>query len=221
MLSIIEKKKYTFLIQGLLLSILLLTFADILYKITFNHAISVDPNLYNVKIAFIDDKIPVLPIFFIGYNLGFIYWFFAPFYILKTGKKKTIVFIYTFVITLLVCNLILYFFPAKLDRVAEGLFDPNKNTFGWKLLRICYNMDGGLVGYNLLPSTHCANCVLYYQALKDGNIPKIIQNAALFSTVIVSLSTLFIKQHYFLDSLTGILIPIIIKIVIEKIKQRT
>lgn len=221
MLSIIKNKRIRFIIQGLIFSALLLIFADILYKITFNHAKAVDPNLYNVKIDFIDDRIPILPIFFIGYNLGFIFWFFAPFFILKTSKENIKDFITKFVVTLMICNLILYFFPAKLDRVQEGLFDLKNNTFGWKLLRICYNIDGGLVEYNLFPSTHCANCVIYYLALKNDNIPIRIQRIALFSTIIVCLSTLFIKQHYFIDSVAGVLIPIIVNFVINKIKDKS
>lgn len=214
--SIIKNNnKRRLIIQGFILSVLLLILAAVLYRITFIHASQVDPLVYDVKIPIIDDKIPVIPIFFIGYNLSFIYWFFAPFYIVMSGKKNTLKFVLIFVVTLTICNLILYFYPTKLDRIAEGLFDPANNSFGYKLLHICYNVDGGVIEYNLLPSTHCANSVVYYQALKHKSIPKHIQNIALISTIIVSISTLFIKQHYFIDVVVGILIPIIVKLIID------
>ena len=210
-------QKIKVIIQGFVMSVLLLSFAAILYNITFNHAEKLDPMLYDVKIPIIDDKIPAIPVFFFGYNLGFIYWFFASFFIVLTGKKKTYKFIVTFVITIIICNLILYFFPAKLDRVAEGLYDPSHTGFLWKLMHICYSVDGGFVGYNLLPSTHCANSILFYQAMKDDVIDIKFQRVALVSTIIVIVSTLLTKQHYFIDVVAGVLIPIIMKSIIDKI----
>lgn len=57
-------QKIKVIIQGFVMSVLLLSFAAILYNITFNHAEKLDPMLYDVKIPIIDDKIPAIPVFF-------------------------------------------------------------------------------------------------------------------------------------------------------------
>lgn len=211
------KQNKKLIIQGFVLSSLLLTLAYILYSLNYNHASSVDTVFYNFKIAIIDDNIPVVPIFFFGYNLSFIFWFFAPFLIVKSGKKKTMFFILNFLVTLIICNLILYMFPSKIDRVLEGLYNTNYNSFGWKLLNIVYKVDGGTIEYNLLPSTHCANSVVYYQALKDDKIPVKYRKIGHVCAIIVTISTLLIKQHYFLDSVVGVLIPLIVRFILDKL----
>lgn len=207
----------TKLLTGFVLSVLLLCITEILYKIPYRHAAALDPQVFSVKLPAIDDRIPVVPVFFFGYIWSYAYWFFSPFFILQTGKEKIRVFLITYVVTLIFCSLILYFFPTKIDRVAEGLWDPSLSGFFWRLLHICYNVDGGNVSYNLLPSMHCANCVIFYQALRDDKIPYRFQMAALFSTVLVIISTLLTKQHFFLDVVTGILIPIIIRSMVVRI----
>ena len=219
MLSSLNGKQRKRLVQGLILSVSLLLVSDVLYRITFGHAAKLDPLVYDVKIAFIDDKIPIIPLFFFGYNLAFIFWFFAPFFIIQTGKKNVINFVILYLLTLIVCNLILYFLPTKLDRVAEGLFDPSHNSFGWKLLHICYNVDGGLIEYNLFPSTHCSNSIVFYLGLRNEIIPKKIQRAGLISTIIVIISTLLTKQHFFIDVAGGVIIPLVIYFVLNKVKK--
>lgn len=199
------------ILAGFLLSVLLLCITDILYRIPFQHAAAPGVRVYNVKIPAIDDRIPVIPVFFFGYIWSYAYWFFAPFFILRTGKKKTWEFVVTYIVTLLVCFLILYFFPTKIDRVAEGLWDPSLRGFFWELLHICYNVDGGKVSYDLLPSMHCANCILFYQGMRDDAVPRAFRTAALVSTVLVIVSALLTKQHYFLDAVTGVLLPLLIR----------
>lgn len=197
------------ILQGFVLSAILLGITEILYRIPYIHAAALDPMVHNVKIPEIDDRIPVIPVFFFVYIWSYAYWFFAPFFIIRTGRKKTREFIITFISALIICSLILFFFPTKIDRAAEGLLSSSHESFFWDLLRICYRVDGGEVSYNLLPSMHCANCILYYQALKDKAVPVKIRVAALISTIFIIASTLFTKQHYFLDVVAGVLIPIL------------
>ena len=198
-----------FLLQGFALSVLLLYITHVFYKIPFDHAVAGAPD-YDVKLPAIDDRIPAVPVFFLGYLWAYAFWFFAPFFVLKTGKQKTWDLFFAFTATMIVCSAILYIFPTNLDRVAEGLWDPEKNTFFWRWVRICYNMDGGLYGHALLPSLHCSNCAVFYLFLRDNGRPRWVRPAALFSTLLVAASTLLIKQHYFLDAVTGLGIPLLV-----------
>lgn len=204
------------LMQGFVLSVLLQCITALLYRIPYLHAAALDPAVFNVKLPAVDDLIPVVPIFFFGYIWSYVYWFFAPFFIIRTGRKKTWEFIVSYTVVLLICSLIMYGFPTKIDRVAEGLWEPYQSGFFWDLLHICYNVDGGSVSYDLLPSMHCANCVLYCLALRDEHIPKKIRTASLLSAILVIVSTLLTKQHYFLDAVTGVLIPLLVTPVIVR-----
>lgn len=204
---------------GFVLSALLLGMIEVLYKIPFRHALALDPQVFSVKIPTIDDRIPVIPVFFLAYIWAFVYWFFAPFFIVKTGKEKTLDFVTAFTVSVLLCSLILYFFPTKIDRVAEGLWDPSRQGFFWTLLRIGYNVDGGSTSYSLLPSLHCTNSVLYYQAMRNEKIPRKVRWAALVSTVLIVLSTLFTKQHFFLDAVTGVLLPVIVRPAVTSVRR--
>lgn len=217
--SLKSRPKLAELFLGFVLSVLLLCITDILYRIPFQHAADLTTYAYDVKLPAIDDRIPVLPPFFFGYIWSYAYWFFAPFFIIRTGKENTWDFTITYVVTLIACSLILYYFPTRMDRVAEGLWDPSRKGFFWDLLHICYNMDGGDFNCNLLPSMHCGNSVLYYQAMRRREIPYRFRLAALLSTILVIASTLLTKQHYFLDAVTGVLIPVIVRFAVIRVTR--
>ena len=198
------------IIQGFVFSASFLGLTALVYTICFRHAAGGAIAPIDVKIPALDDMIPVIPVMFFGYIWSYIYWFFAPFFILKTGKRHVREFVITYACTLIISGLILYFLPTANDRVAAGLWDLTKNDFGSKLLRMCYNLDGRETEYCLLPSLHCANCVLYHQGMQSEKIPRGFRLAALFSTRLVAVSALCIKQHYVVDVLAGFLLPMLV-----------
>ena len=81
--------------------------------------------------------------------------------------------------------------------------------FNWLLAKTC-SLDGGEIGWNLLPSFHCALALggaLGTFRRKDS--PLWWRIIALVSVILIVLSTLFTKQHYFLDVITGLALAII------------
>ena len=93
-----------------------------------------------------------------------------------------------------------------MDRVAEGLYAvPENPTFFDKLRLFWYSLDGSAMAYNLLPSFHCINSTLCYLGVAGRKeIPVWFRAYSLVITVVIYASTVYVKQHYFLDIVTGV-----------------
>ena len=94
-------------------------------------------------------------------------------------------------IVALLCFLV---FPTVSSRPPR----PTGDGFNDWLLRTIYNSD---VKYNCLPSLHVAQ--VYIAALTCNIVHRGVGKAALVWATLVAVSTLFTKQHYFLDVVTG------------------
>jgi membrane-associated phospholipid phosphatase len=90
-----------------------------------------------------------------------------------------------------------FFYPTAASRppqlAADGFAD-------WGL-RAIYSTDSR---YNCLPSLHVAQCFL--AAFTCWRVHRGVGGAACAWAVLVAISTLFTKQHYVLDALTGVLL---------------
>lgn len=146
----------------------------------------------------LDDRIPFNKFFVIPY----IYWFGFVFIILLYFAVVDYNYYYRLLTSILcgmlVCFTIYYFFPTTVPRpVIIG--DDSLS----KLVRYIYSRDNP---YNCFPSIHVLNAMLvtlffckYYKGI-------ILKGIAVGSCVLISLSTLFIKQHYTPDVLSSILL---------------
>ena len=91
-----------------------------------------------------------------------------------------------------------------LDKIEHG------SGFSYWLMKIVMWADGGTDNYNLFPSLHCymiTFCYLGVMNKKDIHIG--YRSFWLFMCVSICLSTVFTKQHYFVDLLIGVLLAII------------
>lgn len=179
-------KKY----NGLIVFILFLIQILVLYKLIQAYV----PDGVIFKTAW-DDKIPFLSGFVIPYFLFFIVLF-LPF-ILACKKKKIFLALstsYFFVAT--VCSLVYVFFQTTINRpeiVSSTIFN--------KLILFIYSIDEPL---NLFPSGHVTFSVLATLCLFKIN--KKIGYIVLPITVLIVLSTLFVKQHHIPDVLAGLVL---------------
>ena len=112
------------------------------------------------------------------------------------------------------------FMPTYIDRAAEGVYKYSEQpgVIGW-MIRFVYSNDGvGDRGYNLFPSYHCLISMCCYLGVRKR--PEISKGYKVYSfimTILICMSTVFIKQHYFLDIVGGLAVPAICFAVIYKI----
>lgn len=172
-------------------------------------------NLFNIapispKIDIIDNNIKMVKIFIIPYIYSYAFWLFAPIVVSLTNKKN----FYNYAIGLLLAYFVGFLFftfmPTYINRVDEGLYDALGNDILSKLIRLIYNSDGKEYGYNLFPSYHCLISTYCYLGIrKQKEISTGFKAYTLIMAILICMSTVFIKQHYFLDIIGGVLIAII------------
>ncbi|MBQ0045585.1 MAG: phosphatase PAP2 family protein [Mycoplasma sp.] len=173
------------------------------------------------KIPVIDDAIPYCPYFFIQiYFLAYAFWFIAPLWI-STGKKENFI---NFMIYGTIASFIGFIWfvlmPSVMNRTdheviinnlvvpAENLIEKAKSIktpFTRFLVQAIIAMDTGDLGWNLCPSYHCmasALCAFGVMRIKQHHLGTRIGFEVM--AVLVFLSTVFVKQHYFADILGGI-----------------
>lgn len=161
----------------------------------------------------IDNLIPVIPAFIIIYYLAFAQWITTMLSLIKQDDETG----YRFISALLICDIIggicFLLFPATLTRpeiVPDNVFS--------KILLFVYSIDKPT---SIFPSYHCAwstLCVAIIYNYKDIN--KYKKFTCLIFSILVYLSTLFVKQHVVVDVIFGILVGIISILLSKKIVFR-
>ncbi len=171
------------------------------------------------KIPFIDDRIPLIPVFVVIYLFSYIFWIMGPIIASLTEKKNFVNYIIGLSAAYLIGFLIFTFFPTYMDRAAEGLME--KAAGGGifhSMLRTVYGADGGSLAFNLFPSYHCLISIYCYLAIrKRDEVSKGVRIYSLLMALMICLSTVFTKQHYFIDIFGGLGISILCYIVVQKI----
>ena len=169
------------------------------------------------KIPAIDDAIKVIPLFIIPYVWSYLYWAMGPMAVSKCDIKHFKNFIAAYLLACILGGLILTFAPSYMDRVAEGLMDTSRTGFFAWLMRFWYSLDGGDLAYNLFPSFHCINSTIcYLGVMRRKEIPLWFRIYSLIITLLIYLSTLFVKQHFIADVIAGILVALIAYITCTK-----
>jgi membrane-associated phospholipid phosphatase len=102
-----------------------------------------------------------------------------------------------FILMWLVALACFWFYPTAYSRPARIA----GGGFGEWGLRVIYSTDDR---YNCLPSLHVAQCFL--AAFSCGRVHRGVGRVATVWASLVALSTLYTKQHYVLDVVTGILL---------------
>lgn len=162
------------------------------------------------KIPVIDDNIPFVGFFVVFYIYSYFFWICGPASVSLTGKENFRKFCFALVASFLAGFVFFVFMPTCMDRVAENIYTYAETTpgvIGW-LLRFAYYNDGGTVAYNLFPSYHCLiSACCYLGVRKRPEISKGYKIYVFVMTVLICMSTVFIKQHYFMDIVGGLAVP--------------
>jgi len=157
---------------------------------------------YNMH-SVVDDYIPFLEIFVIPYILWFLYIAVTVFYLLITSKKDYYQCCAFLFIGMTIC-LIIYTFWPNAQNLRPNSF-PRDNIFT-DLVNMFYSCD---TSTNVCPSIHCYNSVGAHIAIwRCEHLKKYpwIRYGSLILMISICLSTVFIKQHSFIDLVCGILL---------------
>ena len=188
MLSKIKKYRHGFIIAIYFVA----------YLILFGYLEQRPVRAYHVVHTVFDDMIPFCEIFIIPYLLWFPYVVMTVVYFLFRNKNKKEYFqlIFNLMMGMTVFLVVSYIYP-NVQYLRPAVF-PRSNIFT-RLVAEIYRTD---TPTNILPSIHVFNSLAVYfaihhcQALKDR---KWLQRGALILSVLIILSTMFIKQHSAVD----------------------
>ena len=153
----------------------------------------------------IDGLIPLAPPFILVYLFAYVFWICGPAAVSLTGRRNSINHLAGLFLAYAVGFLFFLFLPTCMDRAEEGLLEMGSRPgLCRRLLGIVYAADGGEKAFNLFPSYHCLTSVSCYLGVrKRQEISRGYRIYSLVMAILISLSTLLTKQHYFLDAVGG------------------
>jgi membrane-associated phospholipid phosphatase len=148
----------------------------------------------------IDMIIPFEKIFIIPYLLWFFYFVSVLVYFAIVDKKSYFRMLFSIIIGNLLCFIVYYFYPTTVPRP-----DIIENDILSNLVRVTYKSDNP---FNCFPSVHVLNALLASMYLFEYNKKAIVRYFSVFAFVLITLSTLFVKQHYILDAVASSIIGV-------------
>ncbi len=164
----------------------------------------------------LDKMIPFVAEFVIVYiPIAYLQWIIGFITIGRARKDICYQVISGEIISKLMCLAFFLIFPTTLIRP-----EISGNDFFSEFVKWVYRMD---TPDNLLPSVHCLESwVVTRGCFKINSLPKWVNPLNVIITILVFLSTVFIKQHLIIDVVMGVLVAeagqLIMKYVMKKIK---
>ncbi len=167
------------------------------------------PRLMNVRgrpqlfyIEKLDSAIPLIPAFAYIYLAAFVFWTINYIYISRQNRRLCIKLVFADTVAKAVCMYCFLKIPAT---ITQPDLAQNTDLGAW-LLRLIYSLDEP---NNLLPSIHCFVSWLAVRPMLTKDAWDINKGYKVFSMIfalLICASTLFTKQHFAADVLTGIFV---------------
>ncbi len=187
------KKKYKDFI--ITLTLLLLTNAFLYFIIKF---IPTMPHLMTTKLNF-----PLIKEFVYIYNSWYPFIIISSFIIYKNDKKNWKKLISTLFIGIILVDITYIIFPTIIERPLINI-----NSFTDLVLDITYKLDTPAL--NCMPSAHCLFCfILSFYTIKTKNLLTKHKLLIISYFMLITISTLLIKQHILIDVITAFIYTII------------
>ncbi|MGH4051804.1 MAG: phosphatase PAP2 family protein [Clostridium sp.] len=152
----------------------------------------------NSVLTFVDEFIPFNRVFILPYISWYIFIAIFAVVLCILDKKRYFKLLITLNIGMITCYIIYFFYPTYVPRpmITETDFLSN-------LVLTLYAADNP---YNCFPSIHVLNSALIaLYVCGSQKVAKWIKIACIIMSVSIILSTMFIKQHYFADVLSGVI----------------
>lgn len=160
----------------------------------------------------LDDKIPFIPIFVLFYVFWYLLLVFVPMMLYKKDNEKFKIYFVSVLICLFLSALTFIFYPTMINRPSFKV--TNLSTF---ILNIVYFFDTPAV--NCMPSVHCLICFMFlYVSFRNKNIKFSLRLLLEIMSIIVILSTLFIKQHVLIDVFTAFILSFVVYMLVKSLK---
>ena len=189
--------------KPILITIGLILFQSVIYLIS--KILEGDPHLIGNNI---DLRIPFNVYAIIPYCIWYVMLFIVPYIIYKKDKSIFSKYCLTYIFMTLVANIIFVIYPTTVVRPPiEG------NSIIDLIARFIFWIDTPIL--NCFPSLHCAISmlwILFTYNLKNTNI--YFKLFVFIMSVTIMASTLILKQHVFIDLVSGDVIATVIYIVI-------
>ncbi len=186
-----EKKKFVPIIVALITYLLSYTLPKVLVPAERLHFVIVE----------LDELVPLhSPAIFI-YYLAFFQWMFAAFILYQNDKKLIYKYASAVMIGSVIGFVVFMAYPTAVNRpeiMGTGISD--------KLIILTYSVDNITCA---MPSFHCFLSTMVIFILKDCRSSRKTLYINCIISVLVFISTLMTKQHYFVDVPTGILLAFI------------
>lgn len=155
----------------------------------------------------LDKEIPFVGAFIYPYIYWYVYIFAGLFLILLKDRRKYFRILFAIAIGMCVCYVIYFLYPVEIARPVIA-----SNDITGRLVNMIYSADRPV---NCFPSIHVLNTYIMMRlTVKKGSH---IWNAYTYIVgILIILSTLFIKQHYVLDGVAGIVLgEIVVRLAIR------
>ncbi|NLC48672.1 MAG: phosphatase PAP2 family protein [Tenericutes bacterium] len=157
----------------------------------------------------IDTKIPFIIYFIIPYVIWYLLIILIPYFYYKKDKEVFKKYIISYLFMSIIANTIFILWPTTVTRPQI-----TQNSILYSLTNLIYTIDTPAI--NCFPSLHCAVSfiwILYILKLKDTNI--FIKLLVIFTALLIIISTLCIKQHVFIDMISGITLSIVVYFIVR------
>ena len=192
-------------IKPLLISTFLVLFQSFCYFIS--KLLEGDLNLIG---GVLDSKIPFNIYFIIPYAFWYFMLFIIPYYLyVKKDKESFIKYFISYILVVIVSNIIFVIYPTTVIRP-----EVSGSNILELMTRLIFYIDTPI--QNCFPSLHCAMSMLWLLFILDSK-----KSSTSFKiwvpivSILIMLSTLFVKQHVIIDLISGDVIALIVYIIIK------
>ncbi len=191
-------------IKPVITAVILITFQSLMYLIS-----RLFESHHHLIGNTIDTKIPFNIWFMIPYCLWYILIFVVPYFLYKKDKDNFIRYIYSYIICTLIANIIFVIYPTTVARpeiTGKGILE--------FITSFIFKIDNPPM--NCFPSLHCAMSMLFILfILEIKNVKKNVKITITLISILIMISTLYTKQHVFIDLISGDILAIITYIIVK------
>lgn len=147
----------------------------------------------------LDDKIPFCNVFIVFYVVAYAAWVIQWLFYAAEGEPILTKYVRAETIGKVISLLFFILLPVTMVRPA----DTGAGVFGW-MTALIYSLDSPT---RLFPSMHCFLTWLWFRAvLESKNVTRGVKVFTGVLTVLICASTVFVKQHLFLDIPGGVVL---------------